>query len=191
MTDADDSDQAKAGYVDDIPEKQFKNFRQFDLDRERLQYLPPNGSKVLSTWGVSTTVLDPNDVSRTETNWFGKAEEYNARAFQTYAGVTEKNRPSYAAGYEMVEVTRADLLQQFPVIPVAEKASRGRPPELDRDAVGKRARELREKQLGLSIGAAAASLAAEFGPNPKTEKPWDARGMEKIIAPLWKSGEEK
>ena len=191
VTDADDSDQPKAGYVDDIPENQFKNFRQFDLDRERLQYLPPNGSRVLGTWGVRTTVRDPNGVARTETNWLGKAEEYNARSFQSYAGVTEKNRPSYAAGYEKVEVLRSDLVQQFPTIPVAQKTRLGRPSEIDRDAVCARAGELREKHPDISVGAAAASLAVEFGPNPKTGKPWNTRGMEKIIAPLWKSGEEK
>lgn len=191
VTDADKSDHPKAGYIDDIPENQFTDLQQFDLDRERLQYLPTNGSRVLGTWGTSTSIRASDGGKLITTAWLGKAEEYGARAFQSFAGVKEKNRPSYAAGYEKVEVLRSDLVQQFPTIPVAQKTRLGRPSEIDRDAVCARAGELREKHPNISVGAAAASLAFEFGPNPKTEKPWNARGMEKIIAPLWKSGEEK
>ncbi len=190
VTDDDESDHPKVGYVDDIPENQFTDLQQFDIDRERLQCLPPNGSRVLGTWGTPTSVRASDGGKRTTTAWLGKAEEYGARAFQSFAGVKKKNRPSYAAGYEMVEVTRAELLRQFPAVPVAEKSKRGRPPEIDRDAVCARARELREQQPSLSVGAAAASLAVEFGPNPKTEQPWNARGMEKIIGPIWRNGED-
>lgn len=191
VTDDEGSDHPKVGYVDDIPENQFTDLQQFDLDRERLQYLPNGGSRVLGTWGTSTSALAPDGRRITTTAWLGKATEYGARAFQSFAGAQEKNRPSYAAGYETVEVTRAELLQQFPAISAAEKTKRGRPPEIDRDAVCASAREMLEQQHGLSVGAAAASLAVEFGPNPKTGKPWDARGIEKIIGPIWRSGEDK
>jgi len=191
VTDADESDDPKAGHVDDIPENQFTDLQQFDLDRERLQCLPTNGSRVLGTWGTSTSTRASDGGKLTTMAWLGKAEEYGARAFQSFAGVKEKNRSSYAAGYETVEVTRAELLQQFPAISVAKKTKRGRPPEIDRDAVCARARELLEQQPGLSVGAAAASLAVEFGPNPKTQQPWNARGMERIIGPIWRNGEDK
>lgn len=191
MTDVDDSDQAKAGYTDSIPENLLNDLQQFDLDRERLQYRPPNGSRVLCTWGVPASVSDPNGVLRTETKWLGKAEECSERAFQSYAGVTEKNRPNYSAGYENVEVTRADLLKQFPAISATPKARRGRPPEIDRGAVCARAKELREQQSDISLTSTAASISAELATNPKTGKPWDARGIERIIAPLWRSREDK
>lgn len=68
---------------------------------------------------------------------------------------------------------------------------RGVPPNrrLDHDAIRQRASELLTDQPNLKIGPAAASIIAELGPNPKTGKPWDNRGIERLIAPLWSGGQ--
>jgi hypothetical protein len=57
--------------------------------------------------------------------------------------------------------------------------------QLDHDAIIIAARDMRVAQPRISIGSAAASIAAELEPNSKTSKKRDPRHIEKIIAPLW------
>lgn len=90
-----------------------------------------------------------------------------------------------ADGYLFVEVCRADLMKVFRT---SEKRG-GRPRLLDHNRLNARAAELLQAQPKLSIGAAAASISEELGTNPKTLKPHDTRGIERIIAKNW-SGDE-
>lgn len=73
---------------------------------------------------------------------------------------------------------RYEVFKQWP--PMARKR------QLDHDKIQARASELRIGQPDLSIGAAAASIALELDPNPKTGRPRDARGIERIISTLWR-----
>ena len=57
--------------------------------------------------------------------------------------------------------------------------------QLDHEKIRDRVREMRREQPNLSKGSAAASIVAELPNNPKTGKPRDQRGIERIIAPLW------
>ena len=116
VTDADNVDPHMTGYGTDIPENQFIDLQQFDLDRERLQCLPPSGSRVLGTWGTTTNVRSTGGDDGTVVDRLENAGEYAERTFWSYAGVKEKNLPSYAIGYEDVEVTRDDLLREYPII---------------------------------------------------------------------------
>ena len=61
--------------------------------------------------------------------------------------------------------------------------------KLDHEAIRTRAAELRRESRDLKIGPAAASIIAELGDNPKTGKPWDNRGIERLIAHLWRGDE--
>lgn len=56
---------------------------------------------------------------------------------------------------------------------------------LDHDDLRRRAAEMRANQPSLSVGSAAASLVADLPNSPRTGKPFDARGIEKIIRPVW------
>ena len=79
-------------------------------------------------------------------------------------------------------VERDELLKVF-------KPTRGKTPtnrQLDHNAIRRRAAEMRAEQPNISIGSAAASIAAGLPPNPKTGKQRDTRGIERIIANLWK-----
>ena len=62
--------------------------------------------------------------------------------------------------------------------------------QLDHEKIKGRVREMRDEQPDLSIGSAAASIVAELPSNPKTGKPRDQRGIERIIAPLWEGKAE-
>ena len=63
--------------------------------------------------------------------------------------------------------------------------------QLDYEKIRERVTIMRKQQPDLTIGSAAASIVAELPPNPKTGKPRDQRGIEKIIAPLWEGKAEQ
>ncbi|MBX9897891.1 MAG: hypothetical protein K2Y17_08345 [Qipengyuania sp.] len=91
------------------------------------------------------------------------------------------NEKGYSAFIE-IGVSRADLLREFPpkgggIVPANRQLDHA-------EITGKAAAMLRE-QPGLSKGSAAASIRAELPPNPKTGKPRDQRGLERIIGHLW------
>lgn len=93
-----------------------------------------------------------------------------------------------------IAVNRANLCKVFPAVNEGKGGEGGgKVPanrQLNHDAIRDRAAELRAGDPHLKIGPAAASIIAEIGHNPKTRKPWDHRGIEKLIAPLWKGDEE-
>jgi hypothetical protein len=75
----------------------------------------------------------------------------------------------------------------------AAKPERGKVPanrQLDHEKIRDRVREMRRERPNLSKGSAAASIVAELPNNPKTGKPRDQRGIERIIAPLWEGKAE-
>lgn len=57
--------------------------------------------------------------------------------------------------------------------------------QLNHEKIIERAGNMRKEKRGISLGSAAASIRAELPPNPKTGRPRDQRGIEKIIAHLW------
>lgn len=116
MTDADESRHPNAGHTDDIHPNRFRDFQQFELDRERLQHLPAKGSRVIGTWGVPTTACAPDGVVRAVTGWMDSAEEAYARAFQSYAGDLSDEGASLGSGLVGVEVHQDDLLHEFPAL---------------------------------------------------------------------------
>lgn len=192
VTDADGGDPTRVGYTDDIHVNQFNDFQQFDLDRERLQYRPASGNRVIGTWIVPMIVTAPDGATRSVQSRMGTVSASYGRAFQSYAEVKEKNRPSYSVGYEAIEVLRADLIKEFPRdTKQTTVVKRGRPRKLDHDAVTARAETLRNMQPSISIRSAAASIAHEFGPSPHTGNDWDARGVEKIIARIFQNKGDK
>lgn len=91
-----------------------------------------------------------------------------------------------------IAVNRADLWKEFPAVDRCEAGNGGGTVpanrQLDHDAIRQRATQLREENPQLKIGPAAASVVAELGHNPKTGKPWDQRGIERLIAGLWEGG---
>lgn len=116
VTDSDDCRQPKAAHTDDIHENLFKDFQQFDLDRERLQHLPPKGSRVIGTWGVPATACAPDGVVRVATDWMGSADESYSRAFQSYAGGPSDEGIPFGEAIAGVEVRQDDLLREFPAL---------------------------------------------------------------------------
>jgi hypothetical protein len=87
-----------------------------------------------------------------------------------------------------VSVQRAALLAGFPPIQAQTHTERGRVPPnrtLDHEEVKLRAAKMREERPAISKGSAAASIIAEIGPNPRTNKPWNNRHIERLIQPLW------
>lgn len=192
VTDADDNRQIKAGHTDDISENSFRDFQQVDLDRGSLQRLQLGGSRVLGTWSIATVAYAPNGKAPLTRKWLGSVHETYSHAFARYAGSVSDKSANLADVYDDVEVMREDLLREFRPYPNLSKNSvRGRPRQINRDDLCARARTMLKDQPGISLTSAAASIARVIEPNPKTGKLRDARGIEKIIAPLWQRGEEK
>ena len=83
----------------------------------------------------------------------------------------------------------ADIMRVFPAMELGPDGNgKGKVPanrQLDYEKILERVREMRAERPGLTKGSAAASIVAELPPNPKTGKPRDQRGIEKIIAHLW------
>lgn len=178
------------GDTDDIRESCFKDFQQFDLDLNRLQRLPANGRRVLGSLGIWTVAYAPDGAAQLTKGFTGTADESYARAFDGFAGAHSDDGANLGDGYIGVEVDKAGLVKAFPLPPKPSKA-RGRPRTLDHDAVRARAQIFREQAPDISLTSAAASLAVEFGLNRKSKKPYDHRGIERMIAPLWQSEGDK
>lgn len=104
--------------------------------------------------------------------------------------VSAKN-PLVAWAFD-IAVCRNDLVNEFAPLEAELEGTGGtvrRKRTLDHDKVRQRAAALRMELPNLKIGPAAASIIAELGHNPKTKKPWDHRGIERLIAPLWEGGQ--
>lgn len=180
----------QAGDTVDIPQYSFKDYQQFDLDLHRLQRLPAKGSRVLELTGIWTVAHAPDGAAQLTKGYAATEDESFARAFQSLAGSRTVEGASLSDGYVDVEVEKAGLVTTFPPPSKLSKA-RGRPRTFDHDAARARAKELREQEPGISLTSAAASLAIEFGLRRKSMKPYNPRGMERVIAPLWQSEETK
>lgn len=114
-------------------------------------------------------------------------------AFHEFAGVGQ--RPTGADWHDLEPApifSSGEVIEAFPLKVQMEREARGKVPpnrQLDHDAIRRRASELLAAQPDLKIGPAAASIVAELGPNPKTGKPRDNRGIERLIARLWSGGQ--
>jgi len=101
-------------------------------------------------------------------------------------------RPLFIKWSDWVKfVAKANAEKEFPP---ASGNGEGKVPanrQLDHKKILERVREMRAEQTGLSKGSAAASIVAELPPNPKTGKPRDQRGIERIIAHLWEGKAEQ
>lgn len=196
VSDFHDCDQAMLANTEDMHENHFKDFQQFDLDCEGLRRRREKDSRVLSTWAIATVARSPDGTFRLTKGWRGSADESNARAFESFVDTSSGGEAKLADGYREVEVLLSDLSRQFPLGQTASTAANGPPllgrkRSLDYEDIRAQAKELRRKQPEISIASAAASIVADLPANPKTGKPRDTRGIERIISPIWPHREDK
>lgn len=197
VSDFHDCDQAMLQNTEDMHENHFNDFQQFDLDHDGLRRRPKKkDSRVLGTWATATVACSPDGTRRLTKGWRGSADESYARAFESFDDSNSGGKAKLADGYREVEVLFSDLSRQFPLGSTNSTASNGPPRSgrkrsLDHEAIRDQARELRHEQSSISIGSAAASIVTDLPANPKTGKPRDTRGIERIISPIWPPGEDK
>lgn len=100
------------------------------------------------------------------------------REFASFSG-DERARD----GYLLIQIATPGLFKSYPsddAIP----ANR----QLNHTQIISRAEAMRAERPGISKGSVAASIVAELGSNPRTKKPRDQRGIERIIGHLWEGG---
>lgn len=89
-----------------------------------------------------------------------------------------------------VQIKRVNLIAAFPAKGTAA-VSGGEVPanrKLNYEKIRADVAAMRIERPNLSKGAAAASIVADLGNNPRTGKPWCYRHIERIIAPMWEGG---
>ena len=107
-----------------------------------------------------------------------------------YRGMSSEDQ---GAGYPVLLSRKAFDEWRTQENSAAAKQGGGKVPanrQLDHEKIRDRVRKMRREQPTLSKGSAAASIVAELPNNPKTGKPRDQRGIERIIASLWEGKAE-
>lgn len=106
----------QAGDTAEIEENSFKNFQQFDLELNRLQRLPGNGSRLLGLLSIWTVLHAPDGAAQLAKGYTAPAAESYTRAFESFAGALSGGGASLSDGFVEVEVLTDDLVREYPNI---------------------------------------------------------------------------